>query len=375
MKRTIIFATALIVWVSASIQAPAQWAAPPPAPPVALRAPPELDQLLAPIALYPDPLIAQILPAATAPGEITLAARYVFGGGNPGQIDYQPWSPGVMAVAHYPDVLRMMDQRLDWTTQLGLAFMYQQADVMAAIQRLRFQAQALGNLRTTPQLCVVDDNGMIEILPANPDMLYVPMYQPDMIFARRGFFFSFGVGFSIGFWLNSDCDWHHHNVMMWSRDHYRPHDWWGRPPRERFGNVAVNSHVTVWRPQVHGAVATVNRADRGWASHDVHPAHAAAVQPVARGAEVHPAARGAEVHPAARAVVEPRAESHYVAPHAAPAPAVHSSGGAFVGGESAHEAHAASSRGQQSRAVAAPAPRPAAPAPSSHGAAASGHKH
>ena len=357
---------ALTFLVGASLQAPAQWAAPPPAPPAELRSPPELDQLLAPIALYPDPLIAQILPAATVPGEITLAARYVFGGGDPGQIDYQPWSPGVKAVAHYPDVLRMMDQRLDWTTQLGLVFMYQQPDVMAAIQRLRFQAQMLGNLRSTPQLCVVVDNGMIEILPANPDMLFVPMYQPEYIFARRGFFLSFGVGFSIGFWMNGDFDWYHHNIVVWSRDHYRPHDWWVRPPRERFRNEAVYSHATVWRPQVRGAVTTVNHVDRGWAAQDVHSA---------RTAVVHPTVRAAEVRPATRAVAEPRTESHYVAPRSAPAPTARSSGGAFVGVESAHEAHAASTRGHQSRAVAAPPPRPSAPAPSSRGSEPPGHKH
>lgn len=366
MKQTLLFTVALMVLISASVQAPAQWAAPPPAPPGAFRSPAELDQLLAPIALYPDPLIAQILPAATVPGEVTLAARYVFGGGDPNQIDYQPWSPGVQAVAHYPDVLRMMDQRLDWTTQLGQAFMYQQADVMAAVQRLRVQAQMLGNLQTTPQQCVVADNGVIEILPANPDMLYVPVYQPEMIFARRGFFLSFGGAFSIGFWLNGDFDWYHHNIIVWSRDHYRPHDWWVRPPHERFRNEAAYRHVTVWHPQARVSYSPAGRADRGWESHDVRPAHAAVVQPPVRAEAVHPTTH---------VVAPPRAESHYVAPRSAPAPAVHPSGGAFVGGETAHEARAASSRGQQSRAVISPSPRPSAPAPSYHGSSSPGHKH
>jgi len=147
----------------------------PPAPVVALRSAPDLETMVGPIALYPDPLIAQILPAATLPAQIVMANRYVTGGYDLNQIDVQPWDQSVKAVARYPDVLRMMDSSLDWTTALGQAFLYQPQDVMNAIQRLRAQALALGNLQSNPQQQVISDNGILEILPANPTVVYVPV--------------------------------------------------------------------------------------------------------------------------------------------------------------------------------------------------------
>src|SRR5580692_6456369 len=96
----------------------------------------QLDQLLGPIALYPDPLLAELLPASTFPTEIVMADRYLQGGGDPGQIENQPWDPSVQAMAHYPDVLKWMDDNLTWTTALGQAFANQQQDVMDSIQRL-----------------------------------------------------------------------------------------------------------------------------------------------------------------------------------------------------------------------------------------------
>ena len=124
--------------------------------------------MLGPIALYPDPLIAQILPAATQPSEIAVVDRYLSIGGDPNVIDQQLWDPSVKALARYPTVLKWMDDNLAWTTALGQAFLAQQQDVMDSIQRLRAQAQALGNLQSTPQENVIADNGDIEILPANP---------------------------------------------------------------------------------------------------------------------------------------------------------------------------------------------------------------
>ena len=100
----------------------------------------QLDQLLGPIALYPDPLIAQILPASTLPTQIVMADRYISGGGDPNQIDQQPWDASVQALARYPNVLKWMDDNLNWTTELGQAFLNQQQDVMDSIQRLRQSA-------------------------------------------------------------------------------------------------------------------------------------------------------------------------------------------------------------------------------------------
>lgn len=176
----------------------------------------ELDQLLAPIALYPDPLLAQIFPAATFADQVDLAARYVSQYGPSARIDDQPWDVSVKAVAHYPGVLSMMDQRYDWTVSLGQAYISQPQDVMDAIQRLRAEAEANGNLGSTPEQQVVDAGGVISIDPAAPDMIYIPQYDPLAVYVEAsepGYgFVTFGTGFMIGAWLNRDCDWHGHRI-------------------------------------------------------------------------------------------------------------------------------------------------------------------
>src|SRR5580658_6259839 len=157
----------------------AQDPVPPPGPGGPLLAPSQLDQLVGPIALYPDPLLAELLPAATFPSEIVMANRYVSQNGDPNQIATQGWDPGVQALCHYPNILKWMDDNLAWTTQLGQAFENQQADVMDSVQRLRAQAQSLGNLPSTPQESVTEDDGAIAIEPTDPDQMYVPSYPAD----------------------------------------------------------------------------------------------------------------------------------------------------------------------------------------------------
>ncbi len=263
----------------------------PPAPVVLLRSSAELDRMLGPIALYPDPLIAQILPASTLPEQVVLADRYVRGGGDPAQIDQQPWDLSVKALARYPTVLQMMDDNLAWTTDLGQAFLNQPTDVMDAIQRLRAQARAVGNLRSTAQQTVLMDDGAIEIVPTNPEIIYVPVYQPEIVYvqpppAPGSFRISFGIGFTIGAWLNHDCDWHDHNVIVWHHDHPRPRDWWYHPasrgPRPAVVNQVTvvnnprpeNQHFTVWHPGARPAVSGTDRADRGWGPPGARPAPA-----------------------------------------------------------------------------------------------------
>lgn len=171
----------------------------------------ELHDLLAPIALYPDPLIAQILPAATFIDQINDAAGYVRRYGRSARIDDQPWDLSVKAVAHYPDVLFMMDQKYDWTIALGQAFVDQPQDVMDAIQYLRAEARARGNLYSTRQQRVIVVSDVIRIEPAVPEYIYIPVYDPQTVYLERPYasygFITFGVGFSIGAWLNRDCDW------------------------------------------------------------------------------------------------------------------------------------------------------------------------
>jgi len=139
-----------LLWVSVLFAAatllPAQEPEPAPDPALPLFTAEELEQLLGPIALYPDALIALILPATTAPSDLVLAARYLQAQGNAEQIDYQPWDDSVKALARYPTVVAWMDQNLAWTKQVGEAFASQPADVMNAVQRLRTQARAAGTL-------------------------------------------------------------------------------------------------------------------------------------------------------------------------------------------------------------------------------------
>ena len=344
MKRISILGWALASCACTIIQALAQMPVPPPAPAVQLRSPAELDQMLGPIALYPDPLIAQILPAATLPTEIVLADRYVSGGGDPNLIDQQPWDPSIQALARYPNVLKWLDDNLAWTTALGQAFLYQQQDVMDSIQRLRAQAQALGNLQSTAQESVAIDNGTIEILPVNPQVIYVPVYQPDVVYYQRPYgrpFVSFGIGFAIGAWLNCDFDWHAHHLIVWHHDQPRPTDWWFRRPSER-PRVEV-AHATVWQPRNRPG-PDARDMDRGYDSRQVH----STVTVI-----------GAQARPAARP--EPA-----VVQHAVEAPRSRPASGALIGVQSAHETKQISTRGQESRQATvsrpAAAPHSAAPA-------------
>jgi hypothetical protein len=360
MKRESIFTVMLLVFLSPGMIARAQTPAPPPAPQAQLRSSAELDQMLGPIALYPDPLIAQILPAATVPPEIVLADRYVSGGGDPNLIDQQPWDPSVKALARYPTVLKWMDDNLAWTTALGQAFLYQQQDVMASIQRLRAQAQALGNLQSTPQENVVTDNGTIEILPADPQVIYVPVYQPDMVYFQSPFgspFISFGLGFAVGGWLNCDFDWGNHRLIVWGHDHPRPADWWSHRPSER--PRAELNRATVWHPSNRPGPAAQG-LDRGYDSRPVRST-VTSIGGQPRLAEA-PRSRPANVAAGRSTVTVIGGQSK----PAAVSPSRPASG-ALIGVQSSRQTQQFSSRGQASRQTtvsrpAAPAARPSAPA-------------
>lgn len=173
----------------------------------------QLDNLVGPIALYPDALLAQVLVAATFPDQVEDAARWVREHGTAG-IDEQPWDVSVRSVSHYHSALNMMADKADWTATLGRAYAYQSGDVMAAVQRMRRLADQQGNLVSTPQQQVLREADSYVIVPARPRVIYVPVYDPVVIYQRplfgAGFssrFWSFGVGFPIGGWLNYDLDW------------------------------------------------------------------------------------------------------------------------------------------------------------------------
>jgi hypothetical protein len=190
--------------------------------PGATYSPDQLDQLLGPIALYPDPLVAVILPASTVPSDLALAASYLAANGAPAGIDAQPWDPSVKALARYPEVVQWMNANLDWTQALGAAFAQQPADVMKSIQQLRVQARAAGTLIDTPQQQVVLTGDDIRIVPAQPNIIYVPEYDPAIVYETpvgyAGPFITFGMGFPVGAWLGYQCDWDDFGIWVgpWS---------------------------------------------------------------------------------------------------------------------------------------------------------------
>ena len=173
--------------------------------------PEQLDQLMAPIALYPDPLIALILPAAADATDLAQAAQFLASNGDPSAIDSQSWSASVKGLAHYPDVLKWMNDNLDWTRAVGAAFAMQPSDVMQSVQQLRVRAKAAGTLASTPQQQVEMEGDDVRIVPTQPDTIYVPEYDPDVVYdvpeGYSGPFISFSVGWPVGPWLGFECDW------------------------------------------------------------------------------------------------------------------------------------------------------------------------
>jgi len=219
----------------------------------------ELDDLLAPIALYPDPLLAQILPASTYTEEILDAYDWLSSGGSMPEIDWQKWDESVKAVAHYPDVLKVMAESADWTADLGDAFLNQPEDVTKSIQRLRWQAKNAGNLESNSRQTVVIVGNYIEIVPAQPQYVYVPSYDPSVVYEESPYaggepFITFGVGLMIGGWLTMDFDWDNHHVIYhgWNRPGWVNH---ARP------------YVHVNNVYVHGSRPYINKNWRHDASH------------------------------------------------------------------------------------------------------------
>ena len=177
----------------------------------------ELDEILAPIALYPDPLLAQILPAATYPDELAQASHHIGLKGGARDIDRQHWDVSVKAVSHYPRVLNMMVSKPDWTISIGQAYVYEPDHVMRSIQRLRGRARSHGHLSTNKHQRVYLDSGNIRIVPVLALYIYVPIYNPQVVYVQRrssvnSNVISFSLGLLIGSWLNRDVDWGHDRV-------------------------------------------------------------------------------------------------------------------------------------------------------------------
>jgi hypothetical protein len=199
---------------------------PEPPPPSQALTPDQLDDLVAPVALYPDPLLSQILVASTYPLELVQALQWLQR--NPGftgaaltqAAEQQNWDPSIQALVVFPDLVKRLNQDITWTTNLGNAFLSQQADVMDAVQRMRLKAQQAGKLSSTPQQTVTttNDNGqpVIAIQPANPQVMYLPNYDPAYFWGPPlyypyaswfyppfigGAYWGFGVGIPMGLYF------------------------------------------------------------------------------------------------------------------------------------------------------------------------------
>jgi hypothetical protein len=204
------------------------------------QSPEQLQQLVAPIALYPDSLVAQILAASTFPEQVVEADRWVQnhqdlkGDALAQAVDKEPWDPSVKALTAFPSVLGNMDKNLSWASSLGDAYYNQQQDVADAVQVMRQKAQQAGNLSSTPQQTVTSQGSTIIIQPAAPDVVYVPAYDPWLVYGPGivawpgwypypGIWFGgpslyFGAGFGIGFFGGFGWGWGHWGYDW--RNHY-----------------------------------------------------------------------------------------------------------------------------------------------------------
>ena len=204
--------------------------APPPKTESAPIPPAQLDALVAPIALYPDPLLAQALAASTYPLEIMQLQQWL--ARNPGlkgdalksAVEKQSWDPSVQALAGLPDVVKRLSDDIQWTTDLGNAFLAQQKDVMDAVQRMRAKAQEKGALKSNEQQVVqtktIEQQQVIVIEQANPQVVYVPTYNPTVVYGAPVYPYppiyypppgavavSFGVGIAMGAWMSGGWGW------------------------------------------------------------------------------------------------------------------------------------------------------------------------
>ena len=249
----------------------------------------ELADLVGPIALYPDDLVAIVLPASTYPLQIVQAARFLEDQKRDSSLKPdEDWDDSVVALLNYPEVVELLNDDLDWTYDLGAAVLNQRADVLDAIQTFRDEAYAAGNLRTDDRQTVARDDGEIVIKPANPQVIYVPYYEPERVvvyqtvpvyhyYPRRypvyyypypahyafdtGFFWGVRSWFSVG--------WHSHHVHVYDPFfHSHPYYGWNYYDPWYVRNVYVNVNVSrnrdyVWEPRQRYGGRPVVRGHEG----------------------------------------------------------------------------------------------------------------
>ena len=245
--------------------------------------PGQLQQLVAPVALYPDDLLGEILMASSYPYEVAMAAQWR--NDNPGlsgdyltnAVEQQPWDPSVKSLTEFPQVLQMMNSNMDWTEKLGEAFLDDQPDLMASVQQLRRQAVTSGALASSQQMSVVDQGGYITVNPTDASQVYVPYYNPATVFSPwqypddapyafaqpqgvayvSGGYFAYYPGIVVvdALWGWDRWNWREHHIQFdpnrWSRlDNGQPpppHNEWQFAPQHRhdvpFKKVAVRNRL------------------------------------------------------------------------------------------------------------------------------------
>ncbi|MDH3414135.1 MAG: DUF3300 domain-containing protein [Gammaproteobacteria bacterium] len=249
----------------------------------------ELEELAGPIALYPDDLVSIVLPASTYPLQIVQAARYL--GEHKSNPELKPdesWDDSVVALLNYPEVVKFMSADLDWTTELGEAAIYQQPELLDAIQSFRDRAYAAGNLQSDKRQVVTKNAETIVIKPADPKVIYVPYYEPREVVVYQSYpvyyyypraypvyYYPYPYGYSFGltyFWgvgLAFSINWNSLYVNVRSPYHYS-HPYYGRYyhyPRYRRHSVSVSYRENIWRPRYHSSyrqrhIVSVDRAHR-----------------------------------------------------------------------------------------------------------------
>jgi hypothetical protein len=278
----------------------------------------KLDSLVAPIALYPDPLLAQTLAASTYPLEVIQLQQWLANNkflkdqALADAVEKQPWDPSVQAMAAFPDVIKMLGDNIAWTTDLGNAFLAQQGDVMGAVQRMRTIAQRNGNLKTTPEQTVQTQpveggEEAIVIEPADPEMVYVPSYNPTVVYgdaayayptmyyAPAGYYaagtaLAFGAGVALGAawngnwgygckWANGDININHNNKYVRNASKNRNVNYGSVPSQRQAGDTWQHN------PQHRGGAPYASReaANKYAGRSGVQPAAAGANRSLDRG--------------------------------------------------------------------------------------------
>jgi hypothetical protein len=373
---------------------------PPPASPPK-RSAAELEKLVAPIALYPDPLLATLLPASVYPLEIVQAARFVADTNNLAKLDAQPWDKSVKAVARVPDAIQKLNDDISWTIELGEAFLAQDKDILDAIQSLRSKAQKAGTLQTTPQQIVVVTNMVIEktveervvvvtntvvqIQPSSSSVVYVPAYNPYTVYYPPPAYVynpyaplvTFTAGVAMGAIIANNCNWYgggcYHGDVDIDIDHNYNVNRDSTRNVNRDGTAGTRPSSTgtqkKWQPDQSrlgksgsptATASARNAQTRGWDSGGARPSTgasgtrpstgAAGARPSTGAAGARPSTGAAGARPSTGTPSASRPSPSTGASRSSPSASNRSSSGSAYGGmSSGSSARSYSSRGSSSR--------------------------